>query len=283
MDLDANAVEQAARRLGDPFRQTWQDAIGGLDQHDADVALRIDAIEPIGDHFTRVAVQFGRQFGADRAGADDRHVKLAGTYRAVLRLGANAGIHQAAIEARRLGRGLQRHRMLDDAGCAEIIGDAADRDHQRVILDGPRGRDLAPLVIEGGGELHFLGGTIEPDHLAQAITEPVPMRLGEVVQLVIAGVHAACRHFVQQRLPEMCPGTLHQRDIRPPVPAEAVTKPGDELEPRSTAAHHDNSMQAFVSSRSVRGCGYPLWTRICDPNIILGLAVQHLRHRRYSG
>src|ERR1700686_3564837 len=81
------------------------------------------------------------------------------------------------------------------------------------------GRDLAPLVIEGGGEMHLLGGAIEPDHLAQAITEPVPMRLGEVVQLVFAGVHAARRCFVQQRLPQMCPGNFHQRHARPPAAA----------------------------------------------------------------
>jgi hypothetical protein len=104
MDLDALAVEQVARRLGDPSRQTGQDAISGLDQHDADVALRIDAIEPVRDHFARGAVQLGSQFGARRAGADDRYMKLAGTYRAILRLSTNARIHEAAIEARRLGR-----------------------------------------------------------------------------------------------------------------------------------------------------------------------------------
>ena len=111
-------------------------------------------------------MQLGSQFGARRAGAHDRDMKLPGTYRARLRLGANAGIHQAAIEARRLGRGLERHRMLGNAWCTEIVGDAADRDHQRVVADGPRRRDLAPFIIEGGGEMHFLGGAIEPDHLA---------------------------------------------------------------------------------------------------------------------
>src|SRR4029077_4238379 len=127
------------------------DAVGGLDQHDADVALRIDAIEPVGDHFARGAMQLGSQFGARRAGADDRDVELAGTYRALLRLSANAGIHQASIEARRLGRGLQRHRMLGNAWCAEIVGDAADRDYQGIVADGPWRRDPAPLVIEGSG------------------------------------------------------------------------------------------------------------------------------------
>jgi len=47
-------------------------------QHDADVALWIDAVEPVGDHLSHGAAQFGRNFRAGCAGPDDRHVKLAG-------------------------------------------------------------------------------------------------------------------------------------------------------------------------------------------------------------
>ena len=173
----------------------------------------------------------------------------------------------------RLGRGLQRHGVLGDAGCAEIVGDAADRDHQRVVADGPWRGDLAPLVIEGGGEMHFLGGAIEPDHLAQTIAEPVPMRLGEVVQLVLAGVQAARRDFVQQRLPKMCPGTFHQGDTRPPAPAEAVAEPGDELEPRRTAADHDDLVQALVVRRPF---GRVTTSRVIGPKVACtGLDAGH--------
>ena len=227
-------------------------------------------------------MQLSSQFGARGTSADDRHMKLAGTYRALLRLGANAGIHQAAIKARRLGRGLQRHRMLGNARCAEIVGDAADRDHQRVVGDGPWRRDLAALVIKGGAETHFPGGTIEPDHFAQTVTEPVPMRLGEVVQLVLAGVHAARRHSVQQRLPKMRPGTLHQRDARPLAPAEAVAEPGDQLEPRGAAADHDNLVQALVLEGPARAGYHHLAVQIGNRCVVLGLAVQHLRHRVHS-
>jgi len=210
-------------------------------------------------------------------------MKLAGTYRAALRFSANAGIHQTAIEAHRLGRGLQRHRMLGNAWCAEIIGDAADRDHQRVVADGPRRRDRAPLIIKGGGEMHLLRGAIEPDHFAQTVTEPVPMRLGEVVQLVLAGVHAARHRFMQQRLPKMCPGTFHQRDARPPAPAEAVAEPGDELQPRRAAAHHHNLVQTLIFKGPVRAGCHRLAARIGNHHVVPSLAVQHLRHRAYSG
>src|SRR5216683_4140799 len=98
MDLDAHAAEQAPRRLGDPFRQSGQNTFRGLNQHDADVALRVDAVEPVADHFARGAVQFGSQLGTRRAGTYDGHVKLAGTYRTVLHLSANAGIHQTTIK-----------------------------------------------------------------------------------------------------------------------------------------------------------------------------------------
>src|SRR5437763_783332 len=84
---------------------------------------------PVADHFAGGTVQLGSQLGARRTGAYDGHVKLARTYRTVLRLRANAGIQQAAIEAPRLIRCFQRYRVLGDAWCAEIIGDAADCDH----------------------------------------------------------------------------------------------------------------------------------------------------------
>ena len=196
-DLDAQLVEEAMRRLRDALRQAGQDALRGLDQHDADVALGIDAIEPVRDQFARRAMEFSGKLGAGRAGADDRDVELALTHRAFLRLRAQAGVDQAAVEAPRLRRRFQRHRILRDASCPEIIGHAADRDHQRVVSQGARRRDLTPLVVEGGGEANLFSGAIEPDHLAQAIAEGVPMRLGEVVHLVFAGIDAARSHRVQ--------------------------------------------------------------------------------------
>ena len=36
----------------------------------------VDAVEPVGHHLARRAVQLGRQFDAGGAGADDRHLQL---------------------------------------------------------------------------------------------------------------------------------------------------------------------------------------------------------------
>ena len=126
-------AQQVQRGVGNPLRQRRQDAGRRLDQHDVDVARRVDAVHAVGEHRAHRAVQFGRQFGAGRAGADDRDVQLARPHRLGLGVGAQAGVDQAAVEAAGLLGIFQRHRELRRAGRAEIVGDAADRHHQRVV------------------------------------------------------------------------------------------------------------------------------------------------------
>jgi hypothetical protein len=63
--------------------------------------------------------------------------------------------------------------------------------------------DLAALVVIGGSEADFLCGPVQPDHFAEAVAEMVPARLGEIIQLVPARIHAAGRDGVQERLPQV--------------------------------------------------------------------------------
>ena len=77
-------------RSGNPGRMRG----ARLDQDDADISLRVDAVEPVGDHFADRTIEFGGQFRTGRAGADDRDVKLAWTYRLHLGLCAQAGVKQ---------------------------------------------------------------------------------------------------------------------------------------------------------------------------------------------
>src|SRR5882724_5698254 len=126
--------------------------------------------------------------------------------------------------------------MFGHAWCAEIVGHAPDRDHQRVVAHRARRRDLALLIVECGGEAHLLSGAIESDHLAEAIAEGVPMRLGEVVDLVFAGIDAACGHRMQERLPEMGPSTLDQGDRSPRAATKAIAEAGCKLQTRRAAA-----------------------------------------------
>ena len=218
------------------------------------------------------------QFRAGCAGADDRHVKLARTHRAFLRLRAQAGVDHAPVEALGLRRCLQRHGIFDDAGCAEIVGDAADRDHQRVVTDRGVRRDQAPFVVENSGEPDLFPLAVEPDHLAEAIAEPVPMGLGEVVHFVGGGIDGAGRHGVQQRLPDMGAGRIHQGDGRPSAPAQPVAEAGCEFQPSRAAAHHHNPVQRRFGG----AIGFAGRRRVVTPigarQVVVCQAVQDVCH-----
>jgi hypothetical protein len=100
--------------------------------------------------------------------------------------------------------------------------------------------------------VHLLGDAIEADHFAEAIAKSVPMRLGEVVHLVFAGVEAARRHGVQQWLPETGTGTFDQGDGSPPAPADAIAELRDELEARRAAANHHDAVQDLLIGILIR-------------------------------
>jgi len=67
----------------------------------------------------------------------------------------------------------------------------------------------------------------------------MPIRLGEIVQLVFTGIDAARHHRVQERFPVVGAGTFDQGDRRPPAPTKPITETGDQLQSCSTAADHD--------------------------------------------
>ena len=88
--------------------------------------------------------------------------------------------------------------------------------------------------------MHLAAGPVQANQFAQTVAEMVTVRLRQIVQLVRARVDAAGRHRVQQRLPEMGPRPLHQRDLRRPPPPHGVAKPGDELQPGRSPTHDDD-------------------------------------------
>ena len=112
MHFDAHLGQEFVRRGGDALGQGGQDAGRGLHQHDADVALGLDAVQPISHHGAHGAVQLGRKLRAGRGRADDGHMKLAGAHRLGLGVGAQAGIHQTAVEAAGLVQRLQWNGVL---------------------------------------------------------------------------------------------------------------------------------------------------------------------------
>ncbi len=151
--LPAACASPAAMRSGSAGRMR----VGRLDQHDTDVAFRIDAVEPVGDHRAHGAVQLGGEFGAGGAGADDRR-RAAGP---AAPAPACALARRQALTRRRLNRvacsGVSSGTAYSArARRAEIVGDAADRDHQRVVAEAARRRDLPPLLVMRGGEMDLL-------------------------------------------------------------------------------------------------------------------------------
>ena len=167
-------------------------------------------------------------------------MQLSGPHGIVLRLGTQESIHQAMVEALRLLGRLERHGVLGGARRAEIIGDAADGDHQRVVADTARRGDLSPFLVEGRGEMHALAGPIEPDHLAELVAEVMPMGLSQIVELMLARIDAARRDRVQKRLPQMRAAPFDEDDLGKPALAEPVSEPRRELEPGGSATdHHD--------------------------------------------
>jgi len=66
-------------------------------------------------------VQLGRQLDAGGAGADDGDLQLPFAARAGLRVGADAGVDQSAMEARRLLRRVEPERVLRTPGVPKSL------------------------------------------------------------------------------------------------------------------------------------------------------------------
>src|SRR4029079_1916100 len=107
---------------------------------------------------------------------DDRDLELLRTERPGLRVRADVCVDEPPVESRGVLRRVKGDRMLFRTGRAEVVGLAADRDHQRVVgelalwrhrvsvLDEWADRDRATLPVEA-------------DHLPDPIPKEMPMRL----------------------------------------------------------------------------------------------------------
>src|SRR5207247_3673068 len=84
--------------------------------------------------FARGPMELSRQLGSGGAGADDGDVQLSGMQRTRLRICANARIYESMVEAHGLLGCLERNRVSAHPRRTEIIGNATDRDDQRVIM-----------------------------------------------------------------------------------------------------------------------------------------------------
>ncbi len=190
-------------------------------------------------------MQFGGQFDAGRARADDSHMQTRRMREVGLSVSTDTGVDQAAIEPCRFFHGVERDRVFLRTRRAEIIGVAADGDDQRVIGDRLRGRDQNALVIMGRGHLNFALGAIQSAHRAEAKAEMMPVRLGDQIGLVLRQVHAAGGNFVQQRFPQMRARALDQGHLRRAALAQRVAQARHQLEPAGAGADHNDTMRCI--------------------------------------
>jgi hypothetical protein len=139
--------------------------------------------------------------------------------------------------------------MLLHAWRAEIIAPTAHRNDQCIITKRTWRRDLATFIVDTGGKGNLLLVTVEAHHLANAVAEMMPVRLREIVDGMVADIHAAGRYLMQKGFPDMGPGALDQRHLGFPAPAEPVPKLGHKLQSRRSSTDNDD----VVKERLGRG------------------------------
>jgi hypothetical protein len=147
-------------------------------------------------------VELRRELHAGRTGADDRDVELPGFERHRLGVRAYARVDEPMVKALGLFGRVEADRMLARARCAEIIGAAADRDDERVVVNlAARNQLFTVELVVRRADFHGTPRAVQTVHRAQLKFEVVPARLREVIEIVLVQVHAAGGDFVQQRLP----------------------------------------------------------------------------------
>src|SRR5262245_29118231 len=248
MHMDAESVQDFQGLVGESFRQGRQDAISRLDQVDRDVFFWIDSIKAIAGKLARGGAQLGRKLGSGGAGADDCQVYLPRLGLFGLRLRPKEGHKQQLMEALGVVRAVQLDRMLANTRSTEVVAMTADRDDQRVVGKAAPPQHFTTLVVQVRRELDLALGPVEPDQFADAIVEMVPMGLRPEFHLLDRKIHASCRDLMQQRLPEVGPRFVNQRNIGDPAPAQRVAKPRDQLEASGTAADDDDAMRSALAA-----------------------------------
>lgn len=142
--------------------------------------------------------QFGRQFDAGGAAADDDDIKPA---RAVvvgfLIVGHGQQFEQGQAEALGILGGIQGNRMFFGARHAKVIGDAAHRDHQLCIADLAFGQDLLARLCGDRTDLDGFLHRVHAGHGAVQEGKAIVVRQHLVRQAFLVHVERAGRHLVQ--------------------------------------------------------------------------------------
>ena len=131
---------------------------------------------------------------------------------------------------------------------AKVVGLATDCYHQRVVIELLRGRDLPACRVVAGGQLQRFSGPVYAYQSTQSKLEMVPAGLGQVFNFFGVGIKAACRHLMQQGLPHVGAGGIHQRDLGQLFFTQAFAQLGRQ---RQTACASSNNNDALHETPSV--------------------------------
>ena len=146
------------------------------------------------------------------------------------------------MEALGLFARIEEQAMLRRALSAEIVGGAADADHQRVISHFSRRYQLDAVFVVGCRQLDLLLRAIESAHAPELELEVVPFRLGDIIEFVFGRVQRTGGHFVQQRFPDVGQVRVDQHDAGRAALAQSLTQTGSQLQTAGAAADNDNTM-----------------------------------------
>ncbi len=88
------------------------------------------------------------------------------------------------MEAFGLLAGIQENAVLGGPGGSEVVGRAADRYHQGVVIQRTRGHELHAELVACGFQADALVRTVQAGHAAHLELEVIPLGLRHIVELV---------------------------------------------------------------------------------------------------
>ena len=225
-----------------------------------------------------------RQLHASSARTDDHNRNRCRLAQRTARIGAYAGRQKTPMKALGIAQRVEHRRMLRDSRHAEIVRLAAHAQDQRVVGDDPLRQHGGAIIVQHGSELELALCAIKTGDRALHETKVMPMRNGQVVEIVRIGIHPTRRHFVQQRLPDMRCELINQRYVHSLATAVTIAEFGGERQASRSSANDNDAMR-----RGRRGLRHVQRTRRSRPSMSVcsdgnsGLRSTRFRHPGHAG
>ena len=107
-----------------------------------------------------------------------------------------AGVDHRGVELLGIVLRFQAQGIFLHALRAEVVAQAADANHQGVVVNVLRGRHGPTILVQVGRKLDGLVDAVQALEFTDAKGEVIPMGLGHVVDFVVSRIHATGRNFM---------------------------------------------------------------------------------------